>query len=45
MDSLADEISEDMHKLLKIRPDITWLKPGTLERETTKTQLLEKKYE
>jgi phenylacetate-CoA ligase len=45
LDSLADEINEDMHKLLKIRPDITWLKPGTLERETTKTQLLEKKYE
>jgi phenylacetate-CoA ligase len=35
---LEKEILEKMHKLLKIRPAITWLKPGTLERATKKTQ-------
>jgi len=45
LESLAEEIGEAMHKILKIRPAITWLKPGTLERETKKTQLLEKEYE
>jgi phenylacetate-CoA ligase len=45
LDSLAVEIGEEMHKLIKVRPDITWLEPGTLERETKKTQLLEKQYE
>ncbi|MCX5860010.1 MAG: phenylacetate--CoA ligase family protein [Proteobacteria bacterium] len=42
---LEKEILEKMHKLLKIRPAITWLKPGTLERATKKTQLVEKAYE
>ena len=42
---LEKEITEKMHKLLKIRPAITWLKPHTLERATKKTQLLEKAYE
>jgi phenylacetate-CoA ligase len=45
LDSLAAEIGEEMHKLIKVRPEITWLEPGTLERETKKTQLLEKQYE
>jgi phenylacetate-CoA ligase len=45
LDTLAEEIGEEMHRLLKIRPAITWLRPGTLERAATKTQLLEKKYE
>jgi phenylacetate-CoA ligase len=45
LESLAAEIGDEMHRLLKIRPDITWLRPGSLERETKKTQLLEKEYE
>jgi phenylacetate-CoA ligase len=45
LESLATEVGDEMHKLLKIRPDIAWLRPGTLERETKKTQLLEKQYE
>jgi phenylacetate-CoA ligase len=45
LDALAGEISDAMHKLLKIRPEITWLRPGELTRETKKTQLLENQYE
>lgn len=45
LDALAAEMSDEIHRLLKLRPDITWVKPGTLERATKKTQLLEKKYE
>lgn len=45
LDSLAAEIGGEMHRLLKVRPEITWLEPGALERATTKTQLLEKAYE
>jgi phenylacetate-CoA ligase len=43
--ALEKELLERMHRLLKIRPAITWLKPHTLERAVTKTQLLEKAYE
>ncbi len=43
--ALEKSVQERMHKLLKIRPAISWLKPNTLERETKKTQLLEKLYE
>ncbi len=43
--ALEKEIQEKMHKDVKVRPAITWLKPNTLERATKKTQLLEKKYE
>jgi len=42
---LEKELQERMHKLLKIRPAITWLAPNTLGRETKKTQLVEKMYE
>lgn len=42
---LEQEMKEKMHKILKISPAITWLKPNTLERSTKKTQLLEKLYE
>ncbi|MFO8048360.1 MAG: phenylacetate--CoA ligase family protein [Desulfosudaceae bacterium] len=42
--ALEKEVTEKMHHLLKIRPEITWLEPGTLERATKKTQLLEKNY-
>ncbi|MFP4475066.1 MAG: phenylacetate--CoA ligase family protein [Desulfatibacillaceae bacterium] len=39
------QLLDKMHALLKIRPEIQWLEPNTLERETKKTQLLEKHYE
>jgi phenylacetate-CoA ligase len=42
---LEMEIMEKMHHDVKIRPAITWLKPGTLERATKKTQFLEKLYD
>lgn len=42
---LEEEIRESMHSTNKIRPEITWLKPNTLERAVKKTQLLEKAYE
>jgi phenylacetate-CoA ligase len=42
---LEKEVQDRMHKLLKIRPAINWLKPNSLERATKKTQLLDKKYE
>ncbi len=41
---LEREISAKMHSLLKIRPEISWLAPNTLERAVKKTQLLEKNY-
>lgn len=43
--ALEKEIDDKMHHDVKIRPAITWIKPGTLERATKKTQLLEKLYE
>ena len=42
---LEKEVNEKMHKLLKIRPAIEWLKPNTLDRATKKTQYIEKTYE
>lgn len=42
---LEKQVRDEMHRLLKIRPEITWLESGTLERTTRKTQLLEKLYE
>ena len=43
--ALEKELQERMHKMLKIKPAITWLKPNTLDRATKKTQLIEKAYE
>ena len=43
--ALEKELLERMHRLLKIRPAITWLKPNALERAVKKTQILEKTYE
>ena len=43
--ALEKEIMEKMHSINKIKPEITWLKPNTLERAVKKTQLLEKAYE
>jgi phenylacetate-CoA ligase len=42
---LEKEIHEKMHKDVKVRPTIQWVKPRTLERATQKTQLLERLYE
>jgi len=42
---IEKEILDDMHKYLKIRPVITWVKPSTFERATKKTQLIEKLYD
>ncbi|MFO7963775.1 MAG: AMP-binding protein [Desulfobacterales bacterium] len=42
---LEKEIVEKMHTINKVKPDIIWLKPHTLERAVKKTQLLEKRYE
>ena len=42
---LEREIVEKMHRMLHLRPAITWLKPFALERASKKTQLLEKQYE
>jgi phenylacetate-CoA ligase len=41
--ALESVVLERMHRLLKIRPTITWLAPNTLERAVKKTQLIEKK--
>jgi phenylacetate-CoA ligase len=41
---LEQELTAKMHSLLKIRPEISWLEPNTLERAVKKTQLLEKNY-
>jgi len=43
--ALEKEIVDKMHVVNKIRPEITWIKPNTLERAVKKTQLLEKAYE
>jgi phenylacetate-CoA ligase len=42
---VESELLERMHRLLKIRPAVTWLRPNTLPRAAKKTQLLEKTYE
>jgi len=43
--ALESEVLERMHRLLKIRPSISWLRPNALERAVKKTQLIEKAYE
>ncbi|MFZ5644624.1 MAG: phenylacetate--CoA ligase family protein [Bacillota bacterium] len=45
LEMLEREILDEMHAYLKIRPQINWLKPHTLERATKKTQFIEKLYE
>jgi len=42
---VESELLDKMHRLLKIRPAVTWLEPNTLERSAKKTQLIEKTYE
>lgn len=41
---LADEISQALHHRLKIRPEIEWVEPGSLEKSTRKAPVFEKKY-
>ncbi len=45
LDALAKEIGEVMHTKLRIRPQIEWLAPMTLERSEMKTRFIEKAYE
>ncbi|MBU1902902.1 MAG: phenylacetate--CoA ligase family protein [Proteobacteria bacterium] len=42
---LADRISDALHNNIKIRPDIEFVGPEGLPKETRKTPLFEKKYE
>jgi phenylacetate-CoA ligase len=43
--ALAAEIADKMHDAIKIRPEITWIPPMTLERSAHKTKFIEKAYE
>jgi phenylacetate-CoA ligase len=43
--ALTEEITEEMHRAIKLRPKILWLEPKTLERFTKKKKLIEKAYE
>ena len=45
LDALADEIGEYMHNKLRIRPEIQWVPPMSLERTALKTRFIEKAYE
>ncbi len=42
---LEVELLEAFHRKMKIRPKITWVKPGELERSTYKGQKFEKRYD
>ncbi len=44
LEALTDEITEEMHRSIKIRPKITWIPPKTLERFVKKKKLIEKTY-
>jgi phenylacetate-CoA ligase len=43
--ALAEEIAVTMHRRTKIKPDIIWIPPNTLERSLKKKNLFEKTYE
>lgn len=43
--ALAEEITEEMHRRVKIRPKIIWIPPKTLERFLKKKKLFERIYE
>ncbi len=45
LEGLSKEIEEKVHQTLKIRPQIQWLSPMTLERTVHKTRFIEKAYE
>jgi phenylacetate-CoA ligase len=42
---LSDKISKALHDEIKIRPQIEFVEPGDLPKETRKTPIFEKKYE
>ena len=42
---LANEIKRALHDQCKIRPQIEWVQPGSLEKSTRKTPVFEKNYE
>ena len=42
---LSKSISEALHNKIKIRPEIAFVKPGELPKETRKTPIFEKTYE
>jgi phenylacetate-CoA ligase len=44
LDELAKEMAGAMHSRLRVRPTIDWVDPGSLGRESHKTQLLDKRY-
>jgi len=44
LEGLAGEISQALHHQLKIRPEVEWAKPGSLEKSTRKTPVFEKAY-
>jgi len=43
--ALAEEITEEMHRRVKIRPKIIWIPPNTLERFLKKKKFFERTYE
>ena len=43
--ALARRITTVLHDQIKIRPEIQFVSPGTLPKETRKTPIFEKKYE
>ena len=45
LESLKREIEDAMHARTRIRPDITWVAPGSLERFLKKKNLFERTYE
>ncbi|MCC6382310.1 MAG: phenylacetate--CoA ligase family protein [Dehalococcoidia bacterium] len=44
LEALRNELEDAMHNALKIRPEIEWLAPGSLDRSVHKTQVFEKAY-
>lgn len=45
LEQLTVELQEKMHQHVKIRPEIHWVEPFSLERSDKKTQYIEKLYE
>lgn len=45
LEGLANKIGQALHDRCKIRPQIEWVHPGTMEKSTRKTPVFEKEYE
>jgi len=45
LENLGKRIIEALHNKIKIRPEIHWVEPGALPKETRKTPIFEKRYE